>query len=192
MLYMPGLIKFCLTDGQENKIWLEKIAGLKRSYRVTIVIDSSFSCFNDFMIVHSIQTILGFLRLLSLIDIPYFDLIIATAEAPRILAVNQNSSRALDFQSFQLLSALLASLMDNSVSAVNIVDAVKVAMKVKSLSSAQRSYMFVFTDGLFGESTKAELKNLFRMCRESMIEVFGIGIGRYPFGAISIRLGGVR
>jgi hypothetical protein len=74
--------------------------------------------------------------------------------------------------------------MDNGVS-VNLVNAVKVAMKVKSLSSAPRSYMFVFADGLFGESTKAELKNPFRMCREGMIEVFGIGIGEYPAGAFS-------
>jgi PAX-interacting protein 1 len=185
MLYMPGLIKFFLTDGQETKIWLEKIAGLKRSYRVTIIIDSSYSCFNDLMITHSVQTIFGFLRLLSRIDIPYFDLIVATAEAPRILAVNQSSSRAIDFQSFQLLAALFGALMENGVSS-NMVDAMKVAMKIKSLSSAQRSYMFVFTDGIFGESQRNELKNLCRLCRDNMIEVFGIGIGRYPAGVFKL------
>jgi hypothetical protein len=185
MLYMPGLIKFCLTDGQENKIWLEKIAGLKRSYRVTIVVDSSYSCFNDLMIVHSVQTLLGFLRLLSRIDVPYFDLIIATTGAPRILTVNQSSAHAIDFQSFQLLAALFGSLMENGVSS-NMVDAMKVAMKVKSLASAQRSYLFVFTDGLFGESQRQELKNLFRLCRDNMIEVFGVGIGRYPARAFEL------
>jgi hypothetical protein len=185
MLYMPGLIKFFLTDGQETKIWLEKIAGLKRSYRVTVIIDSSYSCFNDLMIAHSVQTIFGFLRLLSRIDIPYFDLIIATAEAPRLLAVNQSSSRAIDFQSFQLLATLFGALMENGASS-NMVDAMKVAMKIKSLSSAQRSYLFVFTDGLFGESQRNELKNLCRLCRDNMIEVFGIGIGRYPPGVFTL------
>lgn len=56
-LYIQGLIKFCLTDGQENKIWLEKIAGLKRNYRVTVVIDASNSCFNELMYPHSLQTV---------------------------------------------------------------------------------------------------------------------------------------
>jgi hypothetical protein len=120
-----------------------------------------------------------------LIDVPYFDLIVATTEAPRILAVNQSSSRAIDFQSFQLLATLFGSLMENGASS-NMVDAIKAAMKLKSLASAQRSYMFVFTDGLFGETTRTELKNLFRLCRDNMIEVFGVGIGRYPAAAFSL------
>jgi hypothetical protein len=65
-------------------------------------------------------------------------------------------------------------------------DAVKVARKIKSLSSTQRSYLFVFTDGLFDSSQRQELKNLFRLCRDNMIEVFGIGIGRYPARAFEL------
>ena len=42
-LYIKGLIYFILTNGQENKIWLEKKAGLKRDYRISIIIDSSRS-----------------------------------------------------------------------------------------------------------------------------------------------------
>jgi hypothetical protein len=113
MLYMPGLIRFCLTDGQENKIWLEKIAGLKRNYRVTIIIDSSYSCFSDQMFAHSVQTLFGLLRVLSQIDIPYFDFIVATAGAPKILAINQSTQRAIDFQTFELLGSLLSTLMEN-------------------------------------------------------------------------------
>jgi hypothetical protein len=29
-LYMPNLIKFCMTDGNENKIWLDKTTRLKK------------------------------------------------------------------------------------------------------------------------------------------------------------------
>ena len=45
-LYLMGLINFCITHGQDNKIWLEKNKGLKKDYRATVIIDSSISCFN--------------------------------------------------------------------------------------------------------------------------------------------------
>jgi hypothetical protein len=90
MLYMPGVIKFCLTDGQENKIWLAKIARLKRNYRVTIVVDSSYSCSSRLMYTHAIQTLFELLRVLSQIDISYFNLILTTPGDPKILAINQN------------------------------------------------------------------------------------------------------
>jgi hypothetical protein len=185
MLYIPGLIKFCLTDGQENKIWLEKIAGLTRNYRVTIVVDSSYSCFNDAMLPHTCQTLFGFLRVLSQINIPFFDLVVATTGAPRILAVNQNTQRAIDFQSFQLLGTLFAALTENGNSS-NLADAIQVAMKIKSLSTTKRSYLFVLTDGLFSDPEKQELRSLLRHCRANLIEVFGIAVGCYPAGAFSI------
>ena len=40
-LYIIGLINFVLTNGKDNKIWLEKKGGLKRDYRISIIIDSS-------------------------------------------------------------------------------------------------------------------------------------------------------
>jgi PAX-interacting protein 1 len=185
MLYIPGLIKFCLTDGQEKKIWLEKIAGLKRNYRVTIIIDSSYSCFSDLMFAHSVQTLFGFLRMLSQIDIPYFDLIVTTAGAPKILAINQNTQRAIDFQTFELFGSLLSTLMENECGS-NLADALLVALKLKSLAPAKRSYLFVLTDGLFPTPMKDHLRNILRLCRQSLVEVFGIGIGRYPAGAFAI------
>ena len=48
-LYLMGLINFCITHGQDNKIWLEKNKGLKKDYRVSVIIDSSISCFNEFI-----------------------------------------------------------------------------------------------------------------------------------------------
>jgi hypothetical protein len=107
MLYMSGLIRFCVTDGQDNSFWLEKIAGLKRTYRLTLVTDSSHSGFGDLMFAHSVQTLFGLLRMLSQIDISYFDLIVTTAGAPRILAINQNTQRVIDFQTFEFFGSLL-------------------------------------------------------------------------------------
>ena len=58
-LYLMGLINFCITHGQDNKIWLEKNKGFKKDYRVTVIIDSSISCFNSYMRPHSIKTVLA-------------------------------------------------------------------------------------------------------------------------------------
>lgn len=79
-LYLMGLINFCITNGQDNKIWLEKNKGFKKDYRVSVIIDSSISCFNDYMRPHSIKTVLAVMRMLSLVEIPFFDLIIATPQ----------------------------------------------------------------------------------------------------------------
>ena len=39
-LYLMFLINFCITNGQDNKIWLEKNKGLKEDYRISVIIDS--------------------------------------------------------------------------------------------------------------------------------------------------------
>lgn len=46
-LYIMGLVNFVLTKGQDNKIRLDKIAGLFKDYRITVIIDNSSSFFND-------------------------------------------------------------------------------------------------------------------------------------------------
>jgi hypothetical protein len=102
-LSMTEGIKFCLTQGQENRIWLERITGFTRDYYLTIVVDSPFSSFNNLIVFHLIQTLLGFLSLLSSLDILYSGLIITLTGAPRVLSVNEQSSHVIDLGSFQLL-----------------------------------------------------------------------------------------
>ena len=178
-LYIQGLIKFCLTDGQENKIWLEKIAGLKRNYRVSVVIDASNSCFNELMYPHSLQTIITFLRTLATIEIPYFDLIVATSEGPVILAVNQNTQTCLDPHGSDLWLSLF-STFEKHDSKCNLYDAILCAIKLKSTIVAKKSFLFVFTDGLYDSNEQVSLKNLLLSCREFSISAYGIGIGLYP------------
>jgi PAX-interacting protein 1 len=137
-IYMPGLIKFWLTDEQENKIWLEKIAGLKRDYRVSIVINTSYSCFNELLLSHSVQTIIMLLQILSQIKIPYFDLVLSTSSSPIVLSINQNTQRALDPNSSDLSPALFSILSRNSDSC-NMIDAILVAMKFKHIYSSKKS-----------------------------------------------------
>lgn len=179
-LFLPGLIKFCITDGQENKIWLEKIAGLKRDYRVSIIIDVSSSCFNPFISSHSIQTVVSLISVFAKIEVPFFDLILATESSPIVLAINQNSQRILD-PSSDIWNSIFSNIPFKSSSS-NLFDAIEVAMKIKSSNSTKRSYLFVLTDGIVSSGEKLRIQNLFRSCRECSIEVFGIGLGFYPIG----------
>jgi midasin (ATPase involved in ribosome maturation) len=98
-LYIKGLIYFILTNGQENKIWLEKKTGLKRDYRISIIIDSSRSCFNELMRVHSYQIVVEILSIFSYIQIPYLDIIIAREHEPLILCLGQDSLNSLTINS---------------------------------------------------------------------------------------------
>ena len=75
-----GLVNLVLTKGQDNKIWLDKIAGLVKDYRIIVIIDNSSSCFNDLMRSHSFQTVFSFLQIFSSVSIPFFDIIIAKKE----------------------------------------------------------------------------------------------------------------
>ena len=109
-----GLINFCITHGQDNKIWLEKNKGLKRDYRVSVIIDSSISCFNEQMRPHSINTVLAVLRMLSLVEIPYFDLIIATDSKPIVLVCGNDTTNCLNFKS-NLWNRVLEQLTHNQV-----------------------------------------------------------------------------
>ena len=94
-LYIIGLINFILTHRQDNKIWLEKKAGFKRDYRVTVIIDSSKSCFNEIMFSHSLKTTFTLLKMLSILEIPYFDLIIGTKSKPKIVCCGLDTINCL-------------------------------------------------------------------------------------------------
>jgi hypothetical protein len=179
-LYLMGLINFCITHGQDNKIWLEKNKGLKKDYRVTVIIDSSISCFNDYMRPHSIKTVLAVLRMLSLVEIPYFDLIIATPTKPIVLSTGNDTTNSLNFKS-NLWNIVLEQLTYNG-EGCNLFDALQLAFKLKSMNSVKKYYTFVLTDGMFDQKEIDLLQDYVSFCEESSLEVYGIGLGYYPKG----------
>ena len=179
-LYLMGLINFCITHGQDNKIWLEKNKGLKKDYRVSVIIDSSISCFNEFMRPHSIKTVLAVLRMLSLVEIPFFDLIIATASKPIVLSTGNDTTNSLNSKS-NLWNIVLEQLTYNDVGC-NLFDALQLAFKLKSMNSVKKYYTFVLTDGMFEQKELDLLQDYVSFCEESSLEVYGIGLGYYPKG----------
>ena len=179
-LYLMGLINFCITHGQDNKIWLEKNKGLKKDYRATVIIDSSISCFNDYMRPHSIKTVLAVLRMLSLVEIPFFDLIIATPTKPIVLSCGNDTTNSLNFKS-NLWNILLEQLTYNG-EGCNLIDALQLAYKLKSMNSVKKYYTFVLTDGMFDQNEIDILQDYVSFCEESCLDVYGIGLGYYPEG----------
>ena len=178
-LYLVGLVKYMITGGQENKIWLEKKAGLKRDYRMSVIIDSSISCFNKINISHSFKTIFSFLKYLSFIDIPYFDLIIATNKEPIILCSGNDTTSSLNSDSI-LWKGLSSVLMEKNYNRCNIKDCLLDVLKLKTLNLAKKSFVFVLTDGLFDDEDTKSLSDLISFTEESYISVFGIGLGFHP------------
>ena len=128
-LYIKGLIYFILTNGQENKIWLEKKAGLKRDYRISIIIDSSRSCFNELMGIHSYQMIVEILSIFSYIQIPYLDIIIARENEPLVLCLGQDSLNSLTINSPIWLA--LFEILGNPENNCNLKDCVDILIKLR-------------------------------------------------------------
>ena len=178
-LYLVGLVKFIITGGQDNKIWLEKKAGLKRNYRISVIIDASKSCFNNINSFHSYKTIFTFLKYLSLIEIPYFDLIIATDKHPIVLCLGNDTTNILNNKS-KLWQALASQLSENNYNKCNIKDCLLLVLKLKSLNLSKKSFTFVLTDGLFGQEDKNSLSDLVSYIEESNISIYGIGLGLHP------------
>lgn len=180
-LYIMGLVNFVLTKGQDNKIWLDKIAGLVKDYRITIIIDNSISCFNDLMNPHSFQTVISFLQVFSSVSIPFFDIIIAKKEKPVVLLSGQDSFNSLTSKS-PIWPALIEILgkPDNNV---NLRDALTCLLKFRNLNAAKKHFAFLFTDGLFANlGERDHIKNYIAQIEESGVSLFGIGLGFYPRG----------
>jgi hypothetical protein len=101
------------------------------------------------------------------------------------LSINQNAQRSLDLNSSDLLPALFSILSHNSDS-FNMIDAILVAMKFNHICSPKKFYMLVLTDTHFPSHYQSKLRNVFGLCKEYSIHVFGIDLGYYPSGISSV------
>jgi len=161
-------------------IYLEQKGGLIKNYGVSVVIDSSNSCFNYICFAHSIQTIQMILSSLNSIDLPCFDLIIAK-DKPHVLCSEVNTLRSLNSRS--PLWELLISELQNSSKPSDLASSIHAAYDLKRMRTIDYSgVLFVLTDGLYQESVQYHIKEMVEVCIQSGINVFGIGIGIYPKG----------
>ena len=188
-LNISGLLNFFMTHGQEAKIWLEKKERLKRDYRITVIVDSSKSCFNKDSFYFSFNILYSLLNIISSSKIPYFDLIIATNKNPVVLCSGQDSNI---LKNKTILWKTLISFLygtkrkEYNDNCCNLLDAVYLTLKIKAQQNVKKFICFIMTDGIFDEKYKKELKNLCSYCEYLQMNIFGIGIGLYGEGITDI------
>lgn len=173
----PGLIRFLLTKGQDNKIFLAKKSGLVTSYSIYIVIDCSSSCFNTQSNNHAIQSILIILYILSKIDLPSVNLILTSQRGPIVLCSERTTFDALSPKSplwgsliYHLLHPHSGSYLDQALLAT-----LAMCEQKKTLSAS----LLLFTDGNFSQNKLNAYNLLLEEIQYNNTEVLTIGIGTY-------------
>ena len=144
---IPSLILYLLAPTAEPMIYLEEKGGLIKNYCVTVVIDSSYSCFNELCYASSLQTIRFILSSLYAVDLPCFNLIVARNKNPYVLCSYTSTGAAL--QSKSLLWESLFSILDNPCDGSDLPSAIQCAYDIIRMNSVQyTNYLYIFTDGL--------------------------------------------
>ena len=136
------------------------------------------------MFSHSFKSIITLLKMLSLLEIPYFDLIIATKNKPKVICAGLDTTYILSNKSI-IWKALIGSLLEND-SFCNLKDAINTVIKFKTLNTAKKHICIIFTDGLFDSYQKKNYKDLINYAEECGINIYGIGLGLYPKGISDI------
>ena len=151
-----------------------------RNYSVSLVLDTSYSCFNPLCTSFSLQNLRLMLSTLTSIDLPCFDFILARQTNPEILCSNLSSVRAINSKS-TLWESLLSILSHPCSKKSDLASAIEAAFDLKRMRSSEyTSYLFVLTDGLYQENEYKRILRAVSNCVKSGLNVFGIGIGIYP------------
>ncbi|KAK8841092.1 hypothetical protein M9Y10_027933 [Tritrichomonas musculus] len=182
---VTALILNLINSVPDPMIYLEEKGGLIRNYGVTVVIDASYSCFNPLSSAHSFQTIKSVLVSLGSIDLPCFDLIIATNSSPIVLCSQLKTSYALAERS-QLWDSLFSVLQNihPSLHHSDLASAIHTAFDLRRMRTMEcdSSMMFVLTDGLYQASERPRIIECVNNCVQFGMITFGIGMGIYPKG----------
>jgi hypothetical protein len=176
---IPALIMNLINPSPDPMIYLEEKGGMIRNYSVSLILDTSFSCFNPLCISFSLQTLRLMLSTLTSIDLPSFDFILSRQKEPEILCSNLSSVRAINPKS--TLWESLMSILAHPCSKSDLASAIEAAFDLKRMRSSEyTSYLFILTDGLYQENEYKRILRAVSNCVKSGLNVFGIGIGIYP------------
>ena len=181
---MDAFFKYFLNPTPNPMFYKELDGGYVKNYGVTLVIDTSLSCMNYFTYDHYLDTIRIILTILSLSELPNFDLVITGTPNPIIICSELSTSNALNEKSLLWgnLYASLAPIYESDLSS-----AIKVAYDLNNIRrNESTNYIFVVTDGLFSIPEQKVISENVKICENKGINVFGIGVGIYPKGLENI------
>ena len=175
------LIKYYLNLTSNPRIYRELEDGFIRNYGVTVIIDSSISCFSPLSCQHTWSTIQVLLSALGAIDLPCFDLIVTGNPNSYVLCSGKNTLDILSEKS-QIWPHLF-NLLNRKIKNTDLTSAIKTAYNFHYLRKADHpDFLFVITDGLFSLSETKRIINNAIYCMKKGLNVFGIGVGISPFG----------
>ena len=165
------LIKYFLNPTPNPRIYRELGDGFIKNYGVTVIIDSSISCFNSLTSQHTWNTIQILLSAIGAIDLPCFDLIISGNPNPYVICSEKNSLDILSEKSH--IWPILFDMLNKNVKNTDLSSAIRAAYNLHNLRKSEHpDFLFVITDGLFSLSeTKRIIKNVL-FCMNKGINVF--------------------
>jgi hypothetical protein len=178
---MNEVRKFFHIPTINPKIYRELEENYVRNYGITVIIDSSNSCFGPLSIKHTWQTIQILLNSFSSIDLNCFDLIISGNPNPRIICSEKNTLDILDENS--KLWPILFDMINKDIKVTDLASAIRAAYNLNILRKSEHpNFIFVITDGLFSLSEKSRIVENINYCILKEINIIGIGVGISPFG----------
>ena len=140
-----------INPSPDPMIYLEEKGGMIRNYSVSLILDTSYSCFNPLSTPFSLQTLRLMLSTLTSIDLPSFDFVLSRQKEPEILCSNLSSVRAINPKS--TLWESLLSILDHPCSKSDLASAIETVFDLKRMRSSEyTSYLFILTDGLYQEN----------------------------------------
>ncbi|EAY22716.1 hypothetical protein TVAG_476450 [Trichomonas vaginalis G3] len=175
---IKGYIQFLVTQGQEQRIYLERNAGLVLSHSLFVVIDGSISCFNEHVANLSLQTIICTLSSLKLVDFDNVTIFISKGnDVIEICHEVQNTD--LFAENSPLWNAIISictspSPTSDIVSALSIVDDIRVKQQSK------QSLCLCFTDCMLSSQQMKGLGTIITQLESRRADVYAVGIGLNP------------
>ena len=176
---ITALIFHLINPSPNPRIYLQKKINDKRRYGISIVVDSSYSCYNELSGSHAFQTLRALLSCLMIYELPSLDFIVSGEKEPYILCSNTSTLRALKGNS--TFWEGLFEIIQRKPLKTDLFSAIVAAYDLKRLHNEDYpTYLFVLTDGLYGNNERNKLKNIINVCCSAGMNVFGIGVGIYP------------
>ena len=119
------LIKYFLNPTPNPRIYREIGDGFIKNYGVTVIIDSSISCFGTLSNQHTWITIQMLLSAIGAVDLPCFDLIISGNPNPYIICSEKNTLDALSEKS--QIWPIVFDLLNKNIKNTDLASAIKAA-----------------------------------------------------------------
>jgi len=176
---ITALIFHLINPSPNPRIYLQKKINDKRKYSIYIVVDSSYSCYNDLSGSHAFQTLRALLSAVNIYELPSLNLIVSGEKEPYVLCSNIPTVRALKNNS-SFWESFFKIIQKRNIK-TDLFSAISAAYDLKRLHPEDYpSYLFVLTDGLYDKTEQQNIINIIGACSNSGMNIFGIGVGIYP------------